>query len=78
MAPQTLIQEVCRSCRGDIWEVLKNKKDLVPKFLSISYPFFEVDVNNIFKGALLWAYSEIGIVGISQTILCSRATLTPE
>ena len=30
------------------------------------------------KGAFFWAYSGIGIVGISQTIVHSRATLIPE
>ena len=30
------------------------------------------------KGAFFWAYSRIGIVGISQTIVRSRATLISE
>ena len=30
------------------------------------------------KGGFFWAYSRIGIVGISQTIVRSRATLIPE
>ena len=33
---------------------------------------------NKFKGAFFWAYSGIGIVGISQTIVPSRATLISE
>ena len=30
------------------------------------------------KGAFFWAYSGIGIVGISQAIVRSQATLIPE
>ena len=30
------------------------------------------------EGVFFWAYSGIGIVGISQTIVRSRATLIPE
>ena len=29
-------------------------------------------------GVFFWAYSGIGIVGISQTVVRSRATLIPE
>ena len=36
------------------------------------------DKNSESKGTFFWAYSGIAIVGISQTIVCSQATLIPE
>ena len=52
--------------------------------VSLFTPFFPLNklasfyLHLWFKGAFFWAYSGIGIVGISQTIVCSRATLIPE
>ena len=36
------------------------------------------DQNQTIKGAFFWAYSGIGILGISQKILRSLTTLIPE
>ena len=38
----------------------------------------ETNLPKITKGAFFWVYSGIGIVGISQTIVHSQATLIPE
>ena len=37
-----------------------------------------IGVVRLIKGTFFWACSGIGIVGISQTIVCSWATLIPE
>ena len=39
---------------------------------------FPFHTGGFFEGAFLWAYSGIGMVEISQTIVRSRATLIPE
>ena len=50
--------------------------------LASDYIIISLDHNNVYlnltKGTFFWAYSGIGIVGISQTIVRSQATLIPE
>ena len=53
------------------------QRQLTVKFLQHYDSYFK-DTLQVTKGAFFWSYSGIGIVGTSQTIVRSRATLIPE